>query len=463
MSTHMNVAIIGAGPAGMVAATRLASRNHTVIVLDEQPQAGGQIWRNITGATTSLAGILGPDYAAGASVAGQFAASGARHLRGATVWDLTRERRLHYLHEGQTHTLTADAVILATGAMERPFPIPGWTLPGVMGAGAAQVLLKGSGTVPATPVVIAGCGPLLYLICWQYLRANVQIAAVLDTSSGRDIFQASPALLQGLAAVKDIRKGLSMINAIKEKKIPFYRGVQNLQVRGEASVRSISFEHQGQTHELETPLVLLHQGVVPNTQFTWLLRAAHDWSETGACWIPKADQWGRLHDLEGIYLAGDGQSIAGAQAAVTRGELAAMAVDAQLNPAQAASLDSRSQPLLSRLKKDMALRPFLDAAYMPKRENRIPQDDTIVCRCEEVTAGQIREFVRQGCMGPNQAKSFSRCGMGPCQGRMCGLTVTEVIADQLQIAQEQAGYYRIRAPLKPVTLAELAGASDSEF
>src|SRR5690606_3910262 len=140
----------------------------------------------------------------------------------------------------------------------------------------------------------------LYLICWQYLRANVQIAAVLDTSSGRDIFQASPALLQGLAAVKDIRKGLSMINDIKEKKIPFYRGVQNLQVRGEASVRSISFEHQGQTHELETPLVLLHQGVVPNTQFTWLLRAAHDWSETGACWIPKADQWGRLHDLEGI-------------------------------------------------------------------------------------------------------------------------------------------------------------------
>lgn len=461
MSTHTNVAIIGAGPAGMMAAARLASRNHSVTVLDEQPQAGGQIWRNIMGTTTGLAGILGPDYAAGATVAGQFAASGVQHLRGATVWNLTRERQLHYLHEGQTHTLTADAVILATGAMERPFPIPGWTLPGVMGAGAAQVLLKGSGTVPATPVVIAGCGPLLYLICWQYLRANVQIAAVLDTSSGRDIFHASPPLLSGLAAFKDIRKGLSMINAIKEKRIPFYRGVQNLQVRGEASVRSISFEHQGQTHELDTNLVLLHQGVVPNTQFTWLLRAAHDWSDTGACWIPKADAWGRLHEIEGIYLAGDGQGIAGAQAAVTRGELAAMAVDAQLDPAQATSLDSRSAPLLSRLKKDMALRPFLDAAYMPKRENRIPQDDTIVCRCEEVTAGQIRDFVKQGCMGPNQAKSFSRCGMGPCQGRMCGLTVTEVIADQLKVAQDQVGYYRIRAPLKPVTLAELANATDS--
>src|SRR5690606_5609538 len=146
--------------------------------------------------------------------------------------NLTRERQLHYLQDGKTHALTADAVILATGAMERPFPIPGWTLPGVMGAGAAQVLLKGSGTVPATPIVIAGCGPLLYLICWQYLRANVPIAAVLDTSSGKDIFQASPALLQGLTAFKDIRKGLSMINGINGKQIQFYRGVQDLQVRG---------------------------------------------------------------------------------------------------------------------------------------------------------------------------------------------------------------------------------------
>ena len=463
MSTHTNVAIIGAGPAGMTAAARLASLNHSVVVLDEQPHAGGQIWRNITRTSSGIADILGPDYAAGASVAGQFVACGAQHLRGATVWNLTRERQLHYLHQGKSHALTADAVILATGAMERPFPIPGWTLPGVMGAGAAQVLLKGSGTVPAAPVVIAGCGPLLYLICWQYLRANVQIAAVLDTSSGRDIFQAGSALLGGLAAFKDIRKGMSMINAIKAKKIPFYRGVQKLRINGQDSVRSIAFEHQGQAHELETSLVLLHQGVVPNTQFTWLLRAAHDWSDTGACWIPKADGWGRLHELDGIYLAGDGQGIAGAQAAVTRGELAALAVDAQLNPAKAESLANRSLPLQSQLKKDMALRPFLDAAYQPKRENRIPQDDTIVCRCEEVTAGQIREFVKQGCMGPNQAKSFSRCGMGPCQGRLCGLTVTEVIADQLKVAQDEVGYYRIRAPLKPVTLAELAGASDSEI
>ncbi len=462
MSAQTDVVIIGAGPAGMTAAARLAEHNHSVVVLDEQPQAGGQIWRNIMGTSTELATILGPDYAAGATVASRFASSSINHIRGATVWNLTRDRQLHYLQNGKTHALSAKTVMLATGAMERPFPIPGWTLPGVMGAGAAQVLLKGSGTVPANPVVVAGCGPLLYLICWQYLRANVPIAAVLDTSARGDIFSAMPAFFKGLSAFKDIRKGMSLIKAIKAKNIPFYRGVQNLQIQGDASVSAIQFDYKGQTRSVATTMVLLHQGVVPNTQFTWLLRAEHDWSDAQICWVPRTDSWGRLPDIDGIYLAGDGQGIAGAQAAVTRGELAALAINAQLDPSQASSLESRSRPFLSQLKKETALRPFLDQAYQPKKENRIPQNNTIVCRCEEVTAGQIREFVKQGCMGPNQAKSFSRCGMGPCQGRMCGLTVTEVIADELTIPQKDVGYYRIRAPLKPVTLAELASATDPE-
>ncbi len=459
MNTQVDVAIIGAGPAGMAAAVKLAAQQRSVLVLDEQPQAGGQIWRNIARSTATLKGVLGPDYAAGAELEAQFCSSGARHVQGATVWNLTRDRKINYLCEGKTHEVTARAVMIATGAMERPFPIPGWTLPGVMGAGAAQVLLKGSGTIPATPVVVAGCGPLLYLICWQYLRAGVPIAAVLDTSSTRDAIRSAGALVRGLGAWSDIRKGLSLIRAIKQHGVPFYRGVEHLTVLGADKVTGIRFVHHGQTHAIETALVLLHQGVVPNTQFTWLLRAPHDWSQAQACWIPRTDAWGRLEQMEGIYVAGDGQGIAGARAAVVRGQLAAQAVQAQLAGATQATLQADSTALLTQLRRETALRPFLDQAYYPQRANRIPANDTIVCRCEEVTAGQIRDFVKQGCMGPNQAKSFSRCGMGPCQGRMCGLTVTEVIADQLQTSPDTVGYYRIRAPLKPITLAELAAAA----
>ena len=103
------------------------------------------------------------------------------------------------------------------------------------------------------------------------------------------------------------------------------------------------------------------------------------------------------------------------------------------------------------------IRPFLDSLYRPRDVNRIPRSETIVCRCEEVTAGELRKFVELGCVGPNQAKSFGRCGMGPCQGRMCGLTVTEVIADARQVSPAEVGYYRIRPPIKPLTLGELAG------
>ncbi|MGV7243536.1 (2Fe-2S)-binding protein, partial [Caballeronia sp. M23-90] len=119
--------------------------------------------------------------------------------------------------------------------------------------------------------------------------------------------------------------------------------------------------------------------------------------------------------------------------------------------------DQSAAPRMRRLAEVMRIRPFLDSLYRPRDENRVPKDEVIVCRCEEVTAGQLRQFVALGCLGPNQAKSFGRCGMGPCQGRMCGLTVTEVIADARSVTPETVGYYRIRPPIKPLTLGELAG------
>ena len=104
----------------------------------------------------------------------------------------------------------------------------------------------------------------------------------------------------------------------------------------------------------------------------------------------------------------------------------------------------------------LRIRPFLNQQYRPKDEFRIPADEVVVCRCEEVTAGAIREQVQLGCVGPNQTKSFSRCGMGPCQGRQCGLTVTEIIAREAKLSPQDVGYYRIRPPLKSLSLAQLA-------
>ncbi|CAG9202687.1 Opine oxidase subunit A [Paraburkholderia sabiae] len=458
----VDVVVVGAGPAGMSAATRAARAGLTVVLLDEQDAVGGQIYRAIGRADARRKEILGPDYAAGSAIAEAFARSGARHVAHASVWQVTRERSVHYLKDGKVGSFDARRVILATGALERPFPIPGWTLPGVLTAGAAQILLKSAGEVPAEPPVLAGCGPLLYLLGWQYVRAGVPIRALVDTTRHEDRWRAKKHLLSALRAWPFLSKGLQLIRTLRAAGVPIYEAADDLQIEskgdseGTERAAALRFTTQGRAHRVEANVILLHQGVVPNTQFTLSLRAQHHWDAAQLCFAPTTDAWGEL-DVPGIFVAGDGGGIGGAQAAAEQGALSALQVACQLGAIDAAALEREAAPHRRALADVLRIRPFLDSLYRPRDANRIPSNDVVVCRCEEVTAGDVRGFVELGCMGPNQAKSFGRCGMGPCQGRMCGLTVTEIIADARKVSPGEVGYYRIRPPIKPLTLGELAG------
>jgi NADPH-dependent 2,4-dienoyl-CoA reductase/sulfur reductase-like enzyme len=453
---NVDVVVVGAGAAGMSGAVALSGMGINVVLLDEQGSPGGQIYRGITLAPLARRDMLGPDYAHGNELAQALAASSVRYEKGASVWQVTRDHEVSYLRGGHMHTLSAKAVLLATGAMERPFPIPGWTLPGVMTAGAAQILLKSSGLAPREPVVLAGCGPLLYLLGWQYLRAGVRIEALVDTTRPEDYWRARRHLFAALRAWPYLRKGLDLMRSLRRADIAHYTGAEGLTVEGVEAAQALTFTVAGKPHRIASRCVLLHQGVVPNIQFSQSLRARHEWDNDQLCFSPVADPWGEL-DVPGIYVAGDGAGIGGAQAAAVQGQLAALGIGARLGALDAAHRDRQAEPLRAKLDSNLRIRPFLDSLYQPKEENRIPADDVMVCRCEEVTAGELRSFVAMGCSGPNQAKSFGRCGMGPCQGRMCGLTVTEVIAKARGVPAQEVGYYRIRPPIKPITLGELAG------
>jgi len=461
-SEAVDVVVVGAGPAGMSAATRAARAGLKTVLIDEQDAVGGQIYRGISRADAQRKQILGPDYAAGAAIADAFASSGARHVTNATVWQVTRERTVNYLRDGKIGSFDSQRVILASGALERPFPIPGWTLPGVLTAGAAQILLKSAGEAPASPPILAGCGPLLYLLGWQYVRAGVPIRALVDTTRHEDRWRAKRHMLSALRAWPFLSKGLQLMRTLREAAVPIFEAADDLRVEARIGTDNVEraaalgFTTQGTAHRIEADVILLHQGVVPNTQFTQALRASHRWDDAQLCFTPKADAWGEL-DVPGIFIAGDGAGIGGAQAAAQQGTLAGLAVAAQLGAIDAATCDAEALVHGRALAGVMRIRPFLDSLYRPRHINRVPSNETIVCRCEEVTAGELRKFVELGCVGPNQAKSFGRCGMGPCQGRMCGLTVTEVIADARRVSPAEVGYYRIRPPIKPLTLGELAG------
>lgn len=449
-----DIVIIGAGPAGMAAACEARALGLSVAVVDEQPDVGGQIYRNVAEAPEARSAILGPDYAAGRRLASDFRASGALHIGGAIVWNVTTDGTIDYVHEGRTRKIEGKYVILASGAMERPFPIEGWTLPGVMGAGAAQILLKGSGALPTNPVVLAGCGPLLYLLAWQYIRAGARIAALVDTTATADYVRAMRHLVDAVRGWKDLTKGLGLLSVLRKSNIPVYSGCTNLAIEGTSKVEALAFRHRGYPVRVPTSLLLIHQGVVPNTQLSWAVGAEHRWNAGQLCWEPVTDEWGRLEGTR-LYVTGDSRAIVGAQASAAQGRLAALSIGEQLGIVT--ELAKRSAPGRAELSRYTAIRPFLDALYRPKDENRIPQgDDVIVCRCEEVTAGQIRTYVELGCQGPNQTKAFGRCGMGPCQGRFCGLTVTETIARERGLEPSAVGYYRIRPPIKPVLLGDFA-------
>lgn len=464
MATDCDLAIIGAGPAGLAATRQAADLGLSVVLLDEQAEPGGQIYRaieTVRAERPETLARLGPDYAHGASLAGAMRAAAIDYRPGAVVWNIGRDLTVNFSAGGGSQAVRAAHVLAATGAIERPVPIPGWTLPGVMTAGAIQILLKAHGLAPEGRVVLAGGGPLLLLIASQLIAAGAPPAAIVETTPRGRLLAALPHLPGALRAPDYLRKGRAMLRAIKAAGVPFHKGATDLRVEGEGRAQALSFASGGKRRRVEADVVALHQGVVPNQQVTRLLGCKHEWDAAQRCFRPVLDDWFGS-SVEGVSVAGDGGGIGGAKAAEIRGRLAAIGAAFRLGRIDAAERDRHGAADRAALTRELSIRPFLDALYPPSDQALRPADEVMICRCEEVTAGDLRAAVRLGCPGPNQAKSFLRCGMGPCQGRVCGLVVTEVIAETRGLSPAEIDYYRIRPPLKPLTLGELAALDDAD-
>lgn len=449
--------VIGAGPAGMAAAGSAAAQGLRVVLLDEQAGPGGQVFRAVTAAGAGRGAILGADYLHGAALAEGLRAPGVRHLPGAVVWDIEAAGPgfvATFSRAGCAAQIEADALILAIGALERPVPIPGWTLPGVMTAGAGQILLKSSGLV-AERAILAGAGPLLYLLAAQMVRAGVPPLALVETCGRADMIRALPRLAAGLRGWRVVLKGLGLLAELGRAGVRRITGATDLRIEGGGRAEALAFRVGGGERRIACDTVLLHQGVVANTQASRLLRLEHDWHEGQRALVPRCDGWGETAQ-RGIFIAGDGAGIAGAQAAEAAGRLAALQAACRLGRITRETRDRLAAAPRRSLAAERAIRPFLEAAFPVPAAILRPDDATIICRCEEVTAGQVRGWARLGCTGANQLKAFGRAGMGPCQGRFCAQTVVELLAEAQGCPPGRIAPFRIRPPLKPVTLGELA-------
>lgn len=438
----VDILVIGAGPAGMSAATEARRHGATVLLLDENGAPSGQVHRAARADATGPGAVQARE---GAALIAGLQASGAEVRHGALLWSIEPGPRAFFLKDGTAEEIEAGRIVLAGGATERALPIPGWTLPGVMGVGAAQILLKSAGLRPRGRVWIAGQGPLIWLYATQVLAKGGELAGIVDMSriAPRALLQ----LPRALGAPSYLLRGLSWMRAVR-RWVPVLR-TRDVVAEGRDRLEGVLID--GRRHGADT--LLLHDGVVPNTQVTRAIQGCdHRWNTAQHAWEPAVDAWGNT-SVPGIIVAGDGGGIGGAAVAALSGRIAALEACRAVDRLGTEQRDSLAAPLLRRRRSEQASRAFLDALFVPLP---MPANDVILCRCEEVMAGRVREAGELGCLGTNQLKAFTRAGMGLCQGRTCGPLLHATLAEARGVPAETVNPLRTRFPTKPLTLGELA-------
>jgi len=446
-----HVVIVGAGPAGVRAAQTLVAHGLHPVVVDESSRSGGQIYRrppsNFQRPATTLYG-----WEAGRATALHQAFDALQgqidYYPDSLVWN-AQGGVLDVLH-GPSKTncrLPYQHLIIASGATDRVLPMPGWTLPGIYSLGGAQVALKFQGCAIGQKVVFLGTGPLLYLVAYQYAKAGVEVAAVLDTAQLSDQLAALPALLTQPTV---LAKGLYYVAWLQRHGVALHRGVRPLRALGNDWVEAVVWHDGQQEHRLACDAIGFGYALRSETQLADLLGCRFAYAPLQRAHLPERDAAGRS-SVAGVYLAGDGAGIMGADAAEWAGESAALALLADQGIPVGPNRVTR---LAQKLKRLQRFRHGLERAFpFPTDWAAQASDDLVVCRCENITAGELRRTVQNcGANELNRLKALSRVGMGRCQGRMCGAAAAEILAQASGLAINQVGRLRGQAPIKPIPI-----------
>ncbi|MGD0443402.1 MAG: FAD/NAD(P)-binding oxidoreductase [Edaphobacter sp.] len=395
---HADVIVVGAGPAGIAAATAAARHSRSVLLLDDNSAAGGQIWR---------AGVEPPsqhtnkgENARRDSALKELASSGATLLSGCRVFDAPAPQTLHALRETgnatEVITFQYERLILATGARERFLPFPGWTLPGVFGAGGLQALVKGGYPVQGKRIVVAGSGPLLLAVAVHLREFGAHITSIAEQAP---ISQLAPFAASLWSHPSKILQGLGYRAALG--KTPYRTGcwpVSTLANETTGLLKSVRLTDGRKTWDEPCDLLACGFHLVPNTELPSLLGCK---LRGGFVEVDEQQQT----SVANIYCAGEPTGIAGLEAALLQGEIAGLACAAEPTT-HLHSRNAAEQKFATRLDTAFRLRPEL---------RLLPTPETIVCRCEDVTCKNLAART-----GWTDAKLQTRCGMGPCQGRICG-------------------------------------------
>ena len=481
MSLHAELAIVGGGPAGIAAAVTADQAGVDVVLVDAGSRPGGQYFkqepafRRAQGAAQLLIGrqALSKRRKAQTAALQALASSRARVLSDTLVWGAFPAEggagwELALYGPEAPRRLVARTLILATGAYDRPIPFPGWTLPGVMTAGGIQAFLKGQGVLPGRRFLLSGTGPLQIAVAAGLIEAGAEVVAVLEGARLGWRAARHAAALWGqwdrLAEAWDYGRTL------RAARVPMRLGWAVVAAHGKDQVEEAVICRvddawrpiRGSAQTVAVDAIGIGFGLMPSTELARLLGCAHDFEPGRGGYVPRRDALMQT-SMPGVYAVGDGAGIGGAAMAQVEGRIAALAAAQRLGKlseraAQAAIL--REQAGLARERRFAAL---LGALFTPGPGlYSLADDDTLICRCEEVTLGEIRGAIREGAADASAVKGLTRAGMGNCQGRICGELVARIIAAETAgnpcdlAAIRAAGAFTARPPIHPLPLEVLA-------
>lgn len=433
-----DVLVAGAGPAGLSAALAAAEAGASVLMLDERSAPGGQYYKPLAASHAALR----PDrqHRRGAALRRAAAAAGVEVLAAAAVWGAFGANEVAVVLRGRTLLVRPRRLILAPGAFERPVPVPGWTLPGVMTTGAMQGLARSYRVSPGVNVVVAGNGPLNLQLACELLAGGARVAAVVEAAQRPGIQAWRAATRLAVAAPDLAAAGALQLRTLRRAGVPVLWGTAVLACEGEGRFERLRVLTPAGERSIAAEACALNMGFVPETGLARALGATHRASIRSPGALDTVTDGDGRTSAAGVFAVGDGAALGGARVALAAGRLAGAAA--------ARDLGFVPRPVHGARRAVLRAHRFQDALWTLFRAPPPGpiEDDTVVCRCESVTAGRIR-----ACGGSlPMVKRATRAGMGRCQGRLCGTTLHALCG-----TPDEAGHAAPRAPLRPVRAAAL--------
>ena len=462
--TRTELLVVGAGPGGLCAAIEASRAGVDVTVVDDNLQPGGQIFRQLPPPfQIKEPKALGTDFRRGKELLAEALSSNIHFRFGCTAWGLFDPNVMEVVSGSERDRIRADRIVLATGAYDRPVPVPGWTLPGVFTIGGAQSLLKSQRILVGRRVIMAGLGPLLLVVTGQLHKAGVEIVAVAEPVSFHRVIPYLPALLREWSITRD---GLRYRWSLAKDRVPWLARSMLVRVEGDQHVeRGVIAKVdrdwrpiEGTERSFEVDAVCIGYGLLPSVELPRICGCELRFAPEIRSWLPLRDP-NMETTVAGVFVVGDCAGIAGAVVAAEEGRIAGITVARQLNRLTDEEAERRITLHRVRCQQLKRFRRAFDRAYVLRRGlYELATPETIICRCEEVVLRELQESFDDGARSANNLKAWSRAGMGPCQGRMCSAFTTEWLARTCNCTIEEVGLTTPRLPAKPIVpLRSLAG------